>query len=284
MYTTLIDCESLLAHLGRRDWLVIDCRFDLARPHWGGAAYWQGHIPGALYAHLDRDLSAPVTPTSGRHPLPAPQLLARRFGAWGIGRRTQVVAYDQGNGMVAARLWWLLRWLGHSAVAVLDGGFEAWRAEAGAILSRDVVPVVDAEFLPDLQPDWVVTTAMLEREVAEGLPPGRLFDARAPDRFAGRNETIDPVAGHVPGAVNAPFTENLAADGRWLDRATLRERWLERLQGRAPGATIMMCGSGVSACHNLLALEHAALGGARLYAGSWSEWIRDPKRPILRTP
>ncbi len=281
LFTTLIEPLELdaLARSGA-DLAIIDCRHDLTRPEWGAEAYAQGHIAGAEFAHLDRDLSAPVTAASGRHPLPAPDRLAATFGHWGIGRGTQVVAYDQANGAYAARLWWLLRFLGHSRVAVLNGGLAAWRS-AG-------LPVTDAkparasrrlESEPHLA--WVATTA----EVAASLEHGDvvLIDARAADRFAGRNESLDPIAGHVPGARNHPFTRNVDAAGRFLPPADLARSWRETLAGSAPERVVSMCGSGVTACHNLLALELAGLAGARLYAGSWSEWIRDPARPVERS-
>ena len=278
MHRTLVDCETLAKFLGSPDWRVVDCRFDLGKPAWGDAQYWQGHVPGALYAHLDRDLSSPISPTSGRHPLPAPADLAARLSAWGMDAKTQVVAYDQGNAMYAARLWWLLRWLGHERVAVLDGGFAAWQKNPARPLSRDVVTWAPRVFVPRLHSDWVVSTSELVPLVESGLTEVALCDARGADRFAGQNETIDPVAGHVPGASSMPFAGNLGADGRFLSPAQLRARWSEKLTDS--GNAIMMCGSGVSACHNLLALEHAGLRGAKLYAGSWSEWIRDPKRPV----
>ena len=298
MYTTLIEAEELAAPLARSagaagDWTVLDCRFDLARPDWGASAYATGHVPNALYAHLDRDLSGPVTPGSGRHPLPSIERLAETFGRWGIDESVQVVAYDQGNGAFAARLWWLLRWTGHRKVAVLNGGFAAWQ-QAG--LPADTVPGVrqPRAFKPRLATNAVVSTAELERLLAAGaLESGAsvLVDARGADRFAGDNETIDPVAGHIPGARNQPFLRNVDARGRFLSAAELRERWqalaAQPAGGPAPGGTpaermIAMCGSGVTACHNLLALEVAGLPGARLYAGSWSEWIRDASRPVVR--
>ncbi len=278
MHRTLIDCDTLAKHLGAPDWRIFDCRFDLGKPDLGGTQYWQGHIPGAIYAHLDRDLSAPVTPGSGRHPLPAPETLAARCASWGINARTQVVAYDQGNGMYAARLWWLLRWLGHERVAVLNGGLADWTRVLSRPMSRDVVTVTPGALVPRPRTNWVVSTAELEPLVGAGLAEQALCDARGADRFAGQNETIDPVAGHVPGACNMPFAGNLGPDGRFLSPAQLRDRWTQKLTD--PSRTIMMCGSGVSACHNLLAVEHAGLSGARLYAGSWSEWIRDPARPV----
>ena len=298
MYTTLIEAEELAAPLARSagaagDWTVLDCRFDLARPDWGASAYATGHVPNALYAHLDRDLSGPVTPGSGRHPLPSIERLAETFGRWGIDESVQVVTYDQGNGAFAARLWWLLRWTGHRKVAVLNGGFAAWQ-QAG--LPADTVPGERQPrvFTPRLATNAVVSTAELERLLAAGaLESGAsvLVDARGADRFAGDNETIDPVAGHIPGARNQPFLRNVDARGRFLSAAELRERWqalaAQPAGGPAPGGTpaermIAMCGSGVTACHNLLALEVAGLPGARLYAGSWSEWIRDASRPVVR--
>jgi thiosulfate/3-mercaptopyruvate sulfurtransferase len=320
MYTTLIEPAELAAPLARTaggpsDWAVLDCRFELARPDWGAGAYAAGHIPGALYAHLDRDLSGPVTPSSGRHPLPGVAQLAETFGRWGIDEATQVVAYDQGNGAFAARLWWLLRWLGHPKVAVLNGGFAAWqqaglptetttarrdraaterpagvsegdRAVREGILSGKLpsggAPRV---FTPRPESQPVISTAELERTVAAGeLTAGRsvLVDARGPDRFAGENETIDPVAGHIPGARNHAFVRNVDARGRFLPAGELQERWRATLGDAAATQVIAMCGSGVTACHNLLALEVAGLPGARLYAGSWSEWIRDRARPVTR--
>jgi thiosulfate/3-mercaptopyruvate sulfurtransferase len=299
MYTTLIEPAELAAPLARNaaadsDWAVLDCRFDLPRPDWGAAAYAAGHIPNALYAHLDRDLSGRITPASGRHPLPSLERLAETFGRWGIDDEVQVVAYDQGNGAFAARLWWLLRWVGHRKVAVLNGGFAAWQ-QAG--LPTDTAPGVrqPRTFTPRPGDEPVVSTAELERVLSAGeLASGAsvLVDARGADRFAGENETIDPVAGHIPGARNHPFVRNVDPRGRFLPADELRERWVAMLGEETLGAgaqaqaqaarVIAMCGSGVTACHNLLALEIAGLSGARLYAGSWSEWIRDAARPVAR--
>ena len=292
---TLITPRQLAARLEDRDLAVIDCRFDLMRPQWGHEAYAAARIPHALYAHLDHDLSGKTSAATGRHPLPPVDDIAARLGAWGIDSQVQVVAYDQGSGAHAARLWWLLRWLGHSKVAVLDGGFAAWQEER---LPLDTAPLIDAaaQVQPgrparrfDARPDdeMVVSTAELEGLIAAGRIAAAdfvLVDARSADRFAGRNETIDPVAGHIPGARNHPFTGNLDGAGRLLDRGTLRQQFAKTLEGVPPDAAICMCGSGVTACHNLLALEVAGLKGARLYAGSWSEWIRDPKHPIANEP
>jgi thiosulfate/3-mercaptopyruvate sulfurtransferase len=289
--TTLITPRQLAARLEDRDLAVIDCRFDLGRPGWGREAYASARIPLALYAHLDHDLSGKITASTGRHPLPPVDEMAVRLGEWGIDAQVQVVAYDQGSGAYAARLWWLLRWLGHPRVAVLDGGMAAWQEERLPLeTTRRADSRAQAQpgrparrFEPRPEAEMVVSTTELEELVASRQIAGAdvvLVDARSADRFAGRNETIDPVAGHIPGARNHPFTENVDTAGRFIDRATLRERFAKTLEGVAPDAAICMCGSGVTACHNLLAMEVAGLQGARLYAGSWSEWIRDPKRPI----
>jgi len=280
-FDTTIDVASLRPLIGSPGIAILDCRFDLAAPEAGRQAYFRQHIRGARYADLNRDLSGPVTPSSGRHPLPAPDLIAARLGELGIGEATQVIAYDDANGAFAARAWWLLRWLGHAEVAVLDGGLKAWVARGGALDSGEPPDQRAAQsFTPQIEDEAVLSTA----ELIEALKDQRrlLVDARAPERFAGTVEPLDPVAGHVPGAVNHPFAANLGPDGRFLPPAELKRRWLERLAGAAPGNVIAMCGSGVTACHNLLALELAGLHGAKLYAGSWSEWIRDPKRPVAR--
>lgn len=282
MFTTLIEPAELAVHTADTNWVVVDCRFDLTRPEWGAGAYAQGHVSNAIYAHLDRDLSGPVTSTSGRHPLPSVEAFVATLSRWGVDENVQVVAYDQSNGAHAARLWWLLRWVGHSRVAVLNGGFAAWQ-QAGLPVSQQPGVRQPRNFHPKGAFGGVVSTAELEKlQAAGGLATGErvLVDARAADRFAGQNETIDPVAGHVPGAINHPFARNLDARGRFLPAETLRSQWLEALRGQSSSKVIAMCGSGVTACHNLLALENAGLPGAQLYAGSWSEWIRDSARPV----
>jgi thiosulfate/3-mercaptopyruvate sulfurtransferase len=281
-YTTLIEPAELAAHIDDPEWVILDCRFDLARPGWGAGVFAEGHIPNASYAHLDHDLSRPVTATSGRHPLPEIEAFARTAGSWGIDANVQVISYDQGNGAYASRLWWLLRWAGHIPVAVLNGGFAAWQ-QAGLRLSKQPGVRQTRRFSLGRSQAGVVSTVELEQILAaDELANGSrsLIDARGADRFAGQNETIDPVAGHIPGASNHPFAQNLDAQGRFVPAPVLRSRWLEALRGREPSKVIAMCGSGVTACHNLLALEVAGLPGARLYAGSWSEWIRDPARPV----
>lgn len=284
MPTTLIEPAALAAHLADPDWAIVACRFDLARPEWGALAWAAGHIPNALYAHLDRDLSGVRTALTGRHPLPAIAALAATFGRWGIDKEVQVVAYDQDAGTYAARLWWLLRWLGHHQVAVLNGGLAAWE-RAGLPLDTAATVRAPRRFTAAPAAGLVVTTAALAQALAAGaLTRGELtlIDARSAERFAGQNETLDPVAGHIPGARNHPFAGNLDAHGRFPSAPELRRSWADTLRGRPAQTLIAMCGSGVTACHNLLALEAAGLGGARLYAGSWSEWIRDPARPVAR--
>ena len=278
-FQTLIDVDSLRELGDEARLVVIDCRFDLLDPEAGRRAFLAAHIPRARYADLNRDLSAPIGAGTGRHPLPSAAEFARRMGRLGIRNDSQVVAYDDANGAFAARLWWMLRWVGHGAVAVLDGGLRAWIARGGELESGDT-PVPEERFSARIDAQPVVTTAAIEGDL-----PHRtilLVDARAPERFAGAVEPIDPVAGHVPGAVNHPMSLNLEVDGRFLPAAELRRRWQERLAGRDAKSVVAMCGSGVTACHNLLALEAAGLSGGRLYAGSWSEWIRDPRRPIVR--
>lgn len=282
MLRDLVEPLELSPLIQRTSLAVVDCRFDLTRPQWGAAAYAVGHIPTAVYANLDLDLSGPVSAQSGRHPLPSAEALAATLGRLGIDLSTPVVAYDQGNGAQAARLWWLLKWVGHRQVAVLDGGFAAWQQEG---LPVSTAPTVPAAKHFDARPDStrVISTEELGKMLAAGdLQTGRLglVDARGADRFAGQNETLDPKAGHVPGARNHPFAGNLDDRGRFLTAAQLRDRWSGTLGAVTPANLISMCGSGITACHNLLALELAGLPGARLYAGSWSEWIRDPARPI----
>jgi len=280
-FTTLIEADALRTLPASADLLIIDCRFDLADPSAGERAYAQAHIPGALYAHLDRDLSGPLGPATGRHPLPDPVAFAEILSGWGVAPSTQVVAYDASGGVIAARLWWMLRWLGHGRVAVLDGGLAAWCA-AGGPLDRSGADRPRTQFKPRPRTGATVSTA----ELAD-LLGGRgslLVDARSAERFEGRVEPIDPVAGHVPGAVNFACQRNLSDDGRFLGRAALQAAWAGLLAGRTGESVVSMCGSGVTACHNLLALEHAGLGRGRLYAGSWSEWTRDPARAVATGP
>jgi thiosulfate/3-mercaptopyruvate sulfurtransferase len=285
IFSTLIDASTLRQLAGKPDVAVIDCRFDLVNPEGGHRAYLKGHIPGARYADLNRDLSAPVSANSGRHPLPLPKDFAATIGRLGIGTATQAVAYDDAGGSFAARLWWLLRWLGHGSVAVLDGGLNAWIAAGGTLESGEEKPLSGettggGRISPRADTAAVIDTADIAAFLAD--PKHLLVDARAAERFAGSVEPIDTVAGHIAGAVNHPFSANLAPDGRFLAGPELRRLWDARLAGRDGSHVAAMCGSGVTACHNLLSLEVAGLRGAKLYAGSWSEWIRDPNRPVAR--
>lgn len=280
MHTTLVSAATLGQHLTDSHWLVVDCRFDLTQPAAGEAAYGAGHIPGAIYAHLDRDLSSPITPTTGRHPLPDPERFAATLSRWGVGADTQVIAYDADNGMYASRLWWLLRWVGHRAVAVLDGGFKAWTA-AGHPVSTEIPARQSTRFQARPDRDLWLDADQVQARVQQ--PDWRLLDARAPERFLGKVEPLDKVAGHVPGARNHPFSTNLTSDGRFGAPEELRRRYEQSQAGVADDRTIVMCGSGVTACHLLLALEVAGKPGARLYAGSWSEWIRNPQRGVATT-
>lgn len=277
-YTTLVDAATLAAHLDDPHWVVVDVRHQLADPAYGERVYAEGHVPGAVFLHCDRDLSGPMTGRNGRHPLPAPDKLAQRLGEIGIGPGTQVVVYDDAQGMIAGRLWWLLRWLGHDSVALLDGGFQAWLAAGGA--QTTTLPVGRAaSFVSQLNDNAV--TADYVRAFLE-TSRLHLVDARSPDRFRGENETLDPVGGHIPGAANRFFRENLQADGRFKSAAELRAEWLAVLAGASSEQVVHQCGSGVSACHNMLAMEIAGLSGSRLYAGSWSEWCSDPTRPVAQ--
>ena len=272
----LIKPRRLAAVLGEpADTRIVDCRFDLADPEAGRRTWRERRIPGAVHADLERDLSGVVTSRTGRHPLPDPARFVAWLGQSGIARTTRVACYDAGPGMFAARLWWLLRhWLGHGPVAVLDGGFAAWLAEDLPV-EQGVPATPPAASYPDVVPRDVAVDAAA---IAEGGL--RVIDARAAARFRGDEEPLDSVAGHVPGAENRPFTENIDAHGRWRSPAALRADW-EALLGPAPRDRVVhMCGSGVTACHNLLAMERAGLAGSRLYPGSWSEWIRDPRHPV----
>jgi thiosulfate/3-mercaptopyruvate sulfurtransferase len=278
-YTTLTDTRTLGARVDDPAWVVVDCRFNLADSGAGERAYRESHIPGACYAHLDRDLSSPITAQSGRHPLPDVAALAKRLGEWGIDNTTQVVAYDDAGGAMAVRLWWLLRWLGHEDVAVLDGGWQKWRRE-GREVTAALPRFQEKDFIPHQDDAQWLSTQQIEAAIATGEI--LLLDARTPERFAGEQEPIDPIAGHVPGAVNFPLQQNLAADGTFLPAVALYALYEKVLQGKEASAVVHMCGSGVTACHNLLAMEHAGLHGSRLYSGSWSEWIRDPRHLVVK--
>jgi thiosulfate/3-mercaptopyruvate sulfurtransferase len=280
-YTTLISTADLSAHLTDPDWAIVDCRFMLADPGWGRREYLQAHIPGAVYAHLDEDLSGPVRRgVTGRHPLPPVQGLVQKLSGWGIGPGVQVAAYDSAGGaLAAARLWWLLRWLGHDQAAVLDGGWQAWQGEERPTRSGEERRPPRA-FTPHPRPALVASSQEVEEAVQDAA--FRLLDARSHDRYLGQNETIDPVAGHIPGALPAPYAGNLDSGGKFQAAEKLRESYKGLLGETPAGQAIFYCGSGVTAAHNVLAVLHAGLDLPRLYAGSWSEWITDPRRPVER--
>ncbi|OFZ96760.1 MAG: 3-mercaptopyruvate sulfurtransferase [Betaproteobacteria bacterium RBG_19FT_COMBO_58_11] len=278
-FTTLVSTEQLALHLSDPNWAVIDCRFTLTDTEAGRKAYALGHIPGARYAHLDADLSGAKNGGNGRHPLPDPQVFARTLGAWGIDHQTQVVVYDDSFGAMAVRLWWMLRWLGHDAVALLDGGLPKWQREQRA-LTADVPHVTPKHFVPNVRSDMLVgTEEVLE---ASQTHSALIIDARAEMRFIGEIEPLDPVAGHVPHAVNLPFDDNLSMAGTMMTAEELRELYGDLLDGKPPAQVIHMCGSGVTACHNILAMEIAGFPGSKLYAGSWSEWVADPAHPVAK--
>lgn len=282
IFDTLVDARTLGDHLGQPDWVVVDCRFRLDDVTAGALAYAAGHIPGARYADLERDLSGPRSQGSGRHPLPDVGCLHETLAAWGINPRTQVISYDDASGVYAARLWWLLRLIGHRTVAVLDGGLAAWKALPGEM--TQLMPTVARSVYESSTPAAVtVDTSWIEQQLAQVGQRWVLIDARGASRFEGREEPLDGVAGHIPGAVNLPFNGNLGVEGRFLAPGHLRDRFLSILPpGLPPNAVVHMCGSGVSACHNVLAMERANLCGSRLYAGSWSAWISDPGRAVAR--
>lgn len=279
-HRSLIDPAVLLQNFHREDWIVLDVRHDLMHPGAGAQAWSEGHIPGSVHLDLDAALSGAKTGNNGRHPLPDRQELTRRLEEIGVGSRTQVVACDAHGGMFAARLWWLLRWLGHAEVAVLDGGIPAW-VLAGGEITTDIPPLRPRGSLAS-RPSLVATVSAEQIEATLAQEATLVVDARSPDRFRGENETLDPVGGHIPGAVNRFFRDNLGADGRFKTPDILRAELEALLGGRSPEDAVMQCGSGVTACHNLLALEVAGLSGASLYPGSWSEWCSDPRRPVAR--
>jgi thiosulfate/3-mercaptopyruvate sulfurtransferase len=281
MHTTLIEPVTLAPHLADDAWAVVDCRFDLTDAGKGEAEYLDAHIPGARYAHLDRDLSGEKTGSNGRHPLPSAEQMRTRFGALGIGPETQVVAYDADSGMYAARLWWMLRFMGHEAVAVLDGGLARWVREGHPTRGgREVVR--STTFVGAPRETWRIDTGTVLAQL--GDPRTLLVDARAEPRFRGDSEPLDKRAGHIPGARNFFFQQNLTEEKTFKSPTALAAAWASVLGERPLDQVVMYCGSGVTACHNLLALEHAGLTGARIYPGSWSEWSSDPARPVETGP
>ena len=281
MLTTLVSTAALAGMLGDPALVLCDLRYDLARPDaWGDEQFRAGHIPGARYVHIDRNLSAPKSGTNGRHPLPTPEVAAAQFAQLGISADRQVVVYDQGSGMFAARMWWMLRWLGHEADAVLDGGIATWTAEQRPVTTT-VMPYAPADFkIRKVTPH--VNTAGIRASIARRTL--LLLDARAPERYRGETEPFDPVAGHIPGARNRPASLNLEANGTFKSPAVLHAEFDTLLAGTVADLVVHHCGSGITACHNLLAMEVAGYPATRLYPGSWSEWCADPTRPVATGP
>lgn len=277
MFKTLVDPSTVAQHLNDPGWVVVDTRFDLSDPPTGERQYLASHIPGAVYAHLDRDLSGEKTGTNGRHPLPTADEMRERFGTLGIAPDKQVVVYDADNAMYAARLWWMLRFMSHEAVAVLDGGFARWTRE-GLPVRGGREQATSASFIGSPRDDWRLDVEAVARGL--GDRSRLLVDARAEARFRGDEETLDRAAGHIPGARNFFYQRNLSPEKTFRPPDELRAQWESVLGGTSPENVVMYCGSGVTACHNLLALEHAGLNGARLFPGSWSEWSANPGRPI----
>lgn len=276
-FQTTISTHDLNTNLTDDNWCLFDCRFILKDPHGGRKKYDQGHLPGAQYANLDEDLSSPAKPTTGRHPLPDANTLIEKLQRWGVNNDSQVVCYDDVSGAFGARMWWLLRWLGHRDVAVLDGGIDRWVAD-GLPLATDVPTRPRGTFSGTPDDDlWVDIGFVQQRLAADEIT---LLDARSHERFTAIDKKTDPVPGHVPGANNYPFASNLDDGGKFLPCEQLRARFDAVFADHQPHEIINMCGSGVTACHNLLAMHHAGFPQTRLYVGSWSEWIKDPARPV----
>jgi len=276
-YTTLVSTDILNQQLNNPNWIIIDCRFSLADTEAGAKAYRYGHIPNARYAHLDKDLSSQITDFTGRHPLPNFSLLAKKLGAWGVTNNSQVIAYDDAGGAFAGRLWWLLRCMGHDKVAVLNGGIKQWQKQG--------LPVTTA--LPVIKPTtfraYLDDSAWLNAVQVETSTARKticLIDARTPERYRGEQEPIDPVAGHIPSALNRAFQLNLDSNGLFLAPEQLRKQFKQLIGTTIPEQVVHYCGSGVTACHNLLAMEYAGLTGSKIYTGSWSEWIRNKNRTV----
>lgn len=279
--TTIVSTEQLAVHVGDPLWAIVDCRYDLNNEAWGEEQYKAGHIPGAAYASLGADLAGPKDGRNGRHPLPGHDAMTATFGKLGIAPGVQVVAYDQDAGMYASRLWWMLKYMGHDAVAVLDGGFAKWMRESRP--TRDGAETRSpATFVGKPRPAMRLTANQVWAKL--GDPSMTLVDARGPSRFEGKEEPLDRIAGHIPGALNHFFQGNLGPDRTLLPPEALREKFGELLGETPPEQVALYCGSGVSACHNILAMEHAGLTGMKLFPGSWSEWSADPDKPVETGP
>ncbi len=276
-YRTLISALELQQHIHDPNWIIIDCRFSLANSEAGNFAYRHGHLPNARYAHLNNDLSSRITDTTGRHPLPDFNVLVKKLSAWGVSNQSQLVVYDDAGGAFAGRLWWLLRALGHDDVAVLNGGIKHWQQQ-GYALTTHLPTIKPASFRAYSNPNLWLTANQVENLLAKKTI--KLIDARTAERYRGEQESIDPVAGHIPYALNRPLPLNLNAKGLFLSHDQLRAQFKQLIGSTAPENVVHYCGSGVTACHNLLAMEYAGLAGSKLYAGSWSEWIRNKNRAV----
>lgn len=280
MHTNLISTELLAEHLNDSSWLIADCRHNLKDEGWGRSQYAAGHIPGAVFVSLAHDLAAPRSGSNGRHPLPSADVVAATFARLGIGDTTQVIAYDQDAGAFASRLWWMLRYLGHEATAVLDGGFAQWTREGRPTRPGDETRAAST-FTQRVRGGMRLTADDVAAHL--GDPSMLLIDARSPERYEGQPDPLDTVPGHIPGARNRFYRHNVTETGTMRPASELKAEFERVLEGRPPDQAVMYCGSGVTACHNLLAMDYAGLHGAKLFAGSWSEWEADPKRPIERS-
>ena len=280
-FRSIISADIVQQHLHHAQWRVVDCRFNLKIPDEGFALYQMEHIPNAVYAHLDHDLSSPVTSSSGRHPLPEVEKFKQKLGNWGIDKNTQVIVYDDSAGSYAARLWWMLRWVGHDSVAVLNGGFSSWKKQSLPVTSG-IPHFSSTTFTGEANMEMLVESDKLQQELVHSRT--LLIDVRDPNRFNGIEEPIDKIAGHIPGAINIPWKNNITEDGLFQPKALLHDQY-KKIICETPGDNIVfMCGSGVTACHSLLALEYIGISGAKLYPGSWSEWISNPDRPVEPSP
>ncbi|MCL4115012.1 UNVERIFIED_CONTAM: hypothetical protein GTU68_036126 [Idotea baltica] len=276
-FTTIISAEDLAQNLDDPNWVILDCRDSLKDHEWGYKSYLEGHIPNASFCRLYEDFSSPITATSGRHPLPKVEELIKKLSNWGIDKNTQVVVYDDMSGAFAGRMWWQLRAFGHEKVAVLDGGLKYWLAQKH-LITTDIIEPSQKQFEVDFNPQPLVTTNQVEKNIDANT--FSLLDARAAARYRGEVEPIDPVAGHIPNALNRDFMMNLDEQGKFLSAAELKLQFQPMVDEAPSNQIVHMCGSGVTACHNMLAMEIAGLTGSKLYLGSWSEWITDPERPI----
>lgn len=279
MHTNLISTELAAEHLNDSSWLIADCRYNLKDEGWGHAQYTSSHIPGAVFVSLAHDLAGPRSGRNGRHPLPSPDVIAATFARLGISDGTQVIAYDQDAGAFASRLWWMLRYLGHDAVAVLDGGFAKWTREQRPTRAGEETATA-ATFTPRLRADMRLTVDDVATHLGDSSM--LLVDARSSERYEGQPDPLDNVPGHIPGARSRPYRNNVSDAGTMRPASELKADFERVLQGKPPEQVVMYCGSGVTACHNLLAMDYAGLHGARLFAGSWSEWEADPNRPVER--